>query len=241
MTTTTRVLVVDDEPQIHRFLRPALVASGHEVACVEDGASAIRMAATWGPDVILLDLGLPDIDGKEVIRAIREWSKTPIVILSARDRESEKIAALDLGADDYVNKPFGVGELLARLRTALRHAATREGEAVTVTTGGLVIDTLRRLVTRGDERIHLTPKEYDLLHVLARSVGKVVTQKHLLSAVWGASLSADAQYLRVLVSQLRQKVDPPPPAASLIETEAGVGYRLRETESAETAQTRDVP
>lgn len=230
MSTRTRVLVVDDEPQIHRFLKPALVASGHEVECVEDGAAAIRMAATWAPDVILLDLGLPDVDGKEVVRAVREWSRTPIVVLSARDRESEKIAALDLGADDYVNKPFGVGELLARLRAALRHAATRDGEAAAVTTGGLTIDTVRRTVARDGERIHLTPKEYDLLHVLARNVGKVVTQKHLLSAVWGASLSADAQYLRVLVSQLRQKIDAPPPTPSLIETEAGVGYRLRETD-----------
>lgn len=239
--TATRVLVVDDEPQIHRFLKPALVASGHAVECVEDGASAIRMAATWGPDVILLDLGLPDIDGKEVIRAIRAWSKTPIVILSARDRESEKIAALDLGADDYVNKPFGVGELLARVRAALRHAAEKEGESVSVATGGLIIDTVRRLVSRDGERVHLTPKEYDLLHVLARNVGKVVTQKHLLSAVWGASLSADAQYLRVLVSQLRQKVDLPPPSASLIETEAGVGYRLRETDTVDSTSSRDIP
>jgi len=239
--TSTRVLVVDDEPQIHRFLKPALVASGHEVESVEDGASAIRRAATWGPDVILLDLGLPDMDGKEVIRAIREWSKTPIVILSARDRESEKIAALDLGADDYVNKPFGVGELLARLRAALRHAAAADGEETAVATGGLVVDTVRRLVSRDGERIHLTPKEYDLLHVLARNVGKVVTQKHLLSAVWGASLSADAQYLRVLVSQLRQKIDLPPPVPSLIETEAGVGYRLRETDAADPSSDRDHP
>ena len=226
--TTTRVLVVDDEPQIHRFLKPALVASGHEVECVEDGASAIRMAATWGPDLILLDLGLPDLDGKEVVRAIREWSRTPIIVLSARDRESEKIAALDLGADDYVNKPFGVGELLARLRAALRHAATRDGEAAVVTTDGLVVDTVRRVVTRKGERVHLTPKEYDLLHVLARNVGKVVTQRQLTSAIWGGSLTADAQYLRVLVSQLRQKIDAPPPAPSLVETETGVGYRLRE-------------
>ncbi|NLH81373.1 MAG: response regulator [Phyllobacteriaceae bacterium] len=225
--TASRVLVVDDEPQIQRFLKPALVASGHEVECVEDGASAIRMAATWGPDLILLDLGLPDMDGKDVLRAIREWSKTPIVVLSARDRESEKIAALDLGADDYVDKPFGVGELLARLRAALRHAATRDGEEPVVATGGLVIDTMRRLVTRDGERVHLTPKEYDLLHVLARNVGKVVTQKMLTSAIWGASLTADAQYLRVLVGQLRQKIDTPP-APSLVETETGVGYRLRE-------------
>lgn len=225
--TASRVLVVDDEPQIHRFLKPALVASGHEVECVEDGAAAIRMAATWAPDLILLDLGLPDIDGKEVVRAIREWSKTPIIVLSARDRESEKIAALDLGADDYVNKPFGVGELLARLRAALRHAATRDGEAAVVTTDGLTIDTVRRIVTRNGERVHLTPREYDLLHVLARNVGKVVTQKMLTSAVWGGSVTADAQYLRVLVGQLRQKIDTPP-APSLVETETGVGYRLRE-------------
>lgn len=226
--TKSRILVVDDEPQIHRFLKPALGASGHEVECVEDGASAIRMAATWAPDLILLDLGLPDIDGKEVVRAIREWSKTPIIVLSARDRESEKIAALDLGADDYVNKPFSVGELLARLRAALRHAAVHDGGEPVVTTGGLVVDTVRRIVTRDGERVHLTPKEYDLLHVLARNAGKVVTQKLLTSAIWGGSLTADAQYLRVLVSQLRQKIDAPAPAPSLVETETGVGYRLRE-------------
>jgi two-component system KDP operon response regulator KdpE len=231
--TATRVLVVDDEPQIHRFLKPALIASGHEVTCVDDGASAIRTAATWGPDLILLDLGLPDMDGKDVVRAIREWSKTPIVVLSARDRETEKIAALDLGADDYVNKPFGVGELLARLRAALRHAAERAGEEPVVTTGGLVVDTVRRIVTRDGERIHLTPKEYDLLQVLARHVGKVVTQKMLTSAIWAGSLTADAQYLRVLVGQLRQKIDPPPPAPSLVETETGVGYRLREQDAPE--------
>lgn len=229
--TATRILVVDDEPQIHRFLKPALIASGLEVECVEDGASAIRRAATWGPDLILLDLGLPDMDGKDVVRSIREWSKTPIVVLSARDRESEKIAALDLGADDYVNKPFGVGELLARLRAALRHAAQRDGEEPVVTTGGLVVDTVRRIVARDGERVHLTPKEYDLLHVLARNVGKVVTQKMLTSAIWGGSLTADAQYLRVLVSQLRQKIDLPPPAPSLVETETGVGYRLREQDT----------
>lgn len=229
--TASRVLVVDDEPQIHRFLKPALIASGHEVECVEDGASAIRMAATWGPDVILLDLGLPDIDGKEVVRAVRAWSKMPIIVLSARDRESEKIAALDLGADDYVNKPFGVGELLARLRAALRHAAERDGEAPVVATGGLVVDTLRRIVTRDGERVHLTPKEYDLLHVLARNVGKVVTQKMLTSAIWGASLTADPQYLRVLVSQLRQKIDAASSGPSLVETETGVGYRLREQDA----------
>lgn len=229
--TATRILVVDDEPQIHRFLKPALIASGYEVECVEDGASAIRRVATWGPDLILLDLGLPDMDGKEVVRSIREWSKTPIVVLSARDQESEKIAALDLGADDYVNKPFGVGELLARLRAALRHAAQRDGEVPVVTTGGLVVDTVRRIVTRDGERVHLTPKEYDLLHVLARNVGKVVTQKMLTSAIWGGSLTADAQYLRVLVSQLRQKIDLPPPVPSLVETETGVGYRLREQDT----------
>lgn len=229
--TASRVLVVDDEPQIHRFLKPALIASGLEVVCVEDGASAIRTAATWGPDVILLDLGLPDIDGKDVVRAVREWSTTPIIVLSARDRESEKIAALDLGADDYVNKPFGVGELLARLRAALRHAARRDGEAATVATGHLVVDTVRRIVTRDGERVHLTPKEYDLLHVLARNVGKVVTQRMLTSAIWGGSLTADPQYLRVLVSQLRQKIDAAPPAPSLVETETGVGYRLREEDT----------
>ncbi|TBW41369.1 response regulator transcription factor [Siculibacillus lacustris] len=228
MTTAARVLVVDDEPQIHRFLKPALEASGYTVVTAEDGATAIRAAAASAPDVILLDLGLPDMDGKEVIRAVRGWSKTPIIILSARDRESEKIAALDLGADDYVNKPFGVGELLARVRTALRHAATSGGEASVVETGDLVVDTLKRTVTKAGERLRLTPKEYDLLHVLARNAGKVVTHRQLLSAVWGSAHTADAQYLRVFISQLRQKVDASDAAASVIETEPGVGYRLRE-------------
>ena len=221
--TASRVLVVDDEPQIHRFLKPALVASGHEVECVDTGAAAIRTAATWGPDLILLDLGLPDLDGKEVVRAIREWSKTPIIILSARDRESEKIAALDLGADDYVNKPFGVGELLARLRAALRHAAHREGEEAVVTTGGLVVDTVRRVVARDGERVHLTPKEYELLTYFAQNKGIALTREQILSAVWGYDYYGDDRTVDAQVKLLRSNLGP---YRDAIITLRGVGYKF---------------
>jgi two-component system KDP operon response regulator KdpE len=223
-----RVLVVDDEPQILRFLRASLTANGFTVIEATTAAEALRHAAADAPDVIVLDLGLPDMDGKEVIRALREWSETPVIVLSARAREAEKIEALDLGADDYVNKPFGIGELMARLRTALRHRLRRQGEMPVFRNGELSVDLTRRLVKRGEETLHLTPKEFELLRVLVQHAGKVVTHRQILQAVWGPAHVEDAAYLRVYVGQLRRKLEPDPDAPSLIETEAGVGYRLRD-------------
>jgi two-component system KDP operon response regulator KdpE len=228
MTAACRILVVDDEPQILRFLRTSLTANGFTVIEAANAADALRRAAADAPDVIVLDLGLPDMDGKEVIRAMREWSEIPIIVLSARAREAEKIEALDLGADDYVNKPFGIGELMARLRAALRHRLRRQGEMPVFRAGGLAVDLTRRLVKRGEEAVHLTPKEFELLRVLVQHAGKVVTQRQILQAVWGPAHVEDAAYLRVYVGQLRRKIEADPDAPSLIETEAGVGYRLRD-------------
>ncbi|MEQ1717634.1 MAG: response regulator transcription factor [Hyphomicrobium sp.] len=221
-----RVLVVDDEPQIQRFLKPSLGAAGYEVIAAATGAEALRAVATQAPDVVLLDLGLPDMDGKEVITQLRTWSKVPIVVLSARDREAEKIAALDLGADDYVNKPFGIGELMARLRAALRHAAQQAGDVAKVTAGDLVIDVAAHAVSRSGKPVKLTPKEFELLAILARNAGRVVTHRQILTAVWGPAHMEDLQYLRVFIGQLRQKLKASPEVEDLIQTEAGIGYRL---------------
>lgn len=227
-----RVLIVDDEPQILRFLRPALDAAGYEVIEAETGTAAIRDVATRAPDVVILDLGLPDMDGKEVISKLRGWSEIPIIILSARDRESEKIAALDLGADDYIEKPFGIGELTARIRTALRHKVKSETGSDRIHSDGLTIDMLHRRVEREGAAIKLTPKEYDLLALLARHNGKVVTHKTLLTSVWGPAHAEDMQYLRVFIGQLRGKIERDPTAPVIITTEPGVGYRFVETEPA---------
>jgi len=224
--TPQRVLVVDDEPQILRFLKPSLSAAGYDVIAAANGAGALKAAATQAPDIILLDLGLPDMDGKDVISELRTWTKVPIIVLSARDRETEKIAALDLGADDYVNKPFGIGELMARLRTALRHAIQSTGEVSKVTSGDLVIDVAAHSVTRAGKPIKLTPKEFELLAVLARHAERVVTHRQILTAVWGPAHTEDLQYLRVFVGQLRQKLKGKPDDPDLIQTEAGIGYRL---------------
>ena len=224
--TSARVLVVDDEPQIQRFLKPALTAAGYEVLQAMTGAEALRMLATSAPDAMILDLGLPDMDGKDVIANARAWSQVPIIILSARDRESEKIAALDLGADDYIEKPFGIGELTARIRTALRHKVHQDGAVTTFSADGLVVDTLKRLVTRDGESVRLTPKEYDLLAMLVHHAGRVVTHRALLVAVWGAAHGEDVQYLRVFVGQLRAKIERDAANPVILQTEPGVGYRL---------------
>jgi two-component system, OmpR family, KDP operon response regulator KdpE len=221
-----RILVVDDEPQIQRFLKPALNAAGYDVIEALSGAEALKAVATAAPDVIILDLGLPDMDGKEVIAQIRGWSRLPIIILSARDRESEKIAALDLGADDYVEKPFGIGELTARIRTALRHKTHESAPAAHFSVDGLELDTVRRKVSRDGAIIKLTPKEYDLLVLLARHAGRVVTHKMLLTSVWGPAHGEDLHYLRVFIGQLRQKIERNPSEPVIVRTEAGVGYRF---------------
>jgi len=229
MTGKTRALVVDDEAAIPRFLKPALGANDYEMATATTVAEAIKRIAADVPDVVLLDLGLPDGDGKEVIRRVREWSDVPIIVLSARERETEKIEALDLGADDYVNKPFNVGELLARMRTALRHRLQRKAEVPTLRVGDLEVDVVRHRVTRAGAELKLTPKEFELLSFLARHAGRVVTHKQILAAVWGPAHTEDTQYLRVYVGQLRQKIEPQPGDPKIVLTEPGIGYRVAES------------
>ncbi|MFT3987894.1 response regulator [Aestuariivirga sp.] len=220
-----RILVVDDEPQIIRFLRPALAAAGYDVITASTAAEARHLAATQAPEVILLDLGLPDLDGKDVIRDLRSWSQTPILVLSARDREAEKIEALDLGADDYINKPFGVGELLARIRASLRHGKGEPAPKI-LQNGALVLDRERHSVTMAGKPVHLTPKEFEVLSLLMRNAGKVLTHRNILNTVWGPAHGEDVQYLRVLIGQLRQKMEADPTEPVFILTEPGIGYRF---------------
>lgn len=226
MTASATILVVDDEPQIHRFLKPGLTAGGYKVSGVETGKAAVKAIAATAPDIVILDLGLPDMDGKEVIREVRAWSKVPIIVLSARDRESEKIAALDLGADDYVNKPFGIGELLARIRTALRHLDRATETANVLRMQGILLDVGAHSVTKNGAAAHLTPKEFDLLALLMRNSGRVLTHRQILSAIWGPAHVEDMQYLRVFIGQLRTKLEEDPSEPRLILTEPGIGYRL---------------
>ena len=229
MTTKTRVLVVDDEAAILRFLKPAMEANSYDITSAGTVAEALKRIAADVPDIVVLDLGLPDGDGKDVIRRVREWSDVPIVVLSARDREIEKIQALDLGADDFVNKPFGIGELLARMRTALRHRMLRNNETPVVTVGDVEIDRVRHRATRAGEEIKLTPKEFELLFFLAGHAGKVITHRQILTAVWGPAHIEDTQYLRVYIGHLRQKIEEQPDDPKIIVTEPGVGYRIMET------------
>jgi two-component system, OmpR family, KDP operon response regulator KdpE len=220
------VLVVDDEPQIQRFLRPALTAAGYRVAQAGTGAEALRLAATLSPAVVILDLGLPDMDGKDVLAALRERGDVPVVVLSARDREAEKIAALDLGANDFVNKPFGIGELLARLRVATRMRGPAAEATPILRCADLVVDIPAHRVTKASEPVHLTPREFDLLAILMRHAGRVMTHRQLLAAVWGPAHVEDTQYLRVFIGQLRQKIEADPAEPRLVLTEPGVGYRF---------------
>jgi two-component system KDP operon response regulator KdpE len=219
------VLIIDDEPQILRFLRTSLVANGFEVAEARTGADGLALVEQKAPDIIVLDLGLPDCDGKDVLRKVRERSETPVLILSARDREAEKVEVLDLGADDYVNKPFGMDEFLARLRAALRHRLRQQGEAPVFRMLDLSVDIPRRVVKRGEEQVHLTPKEFDLLRLFVKHVGKVLTQRQILQEIWGPAHTSDTEYLRVYIGQLRRKLLATR-ECPLIETEPGVGYRL---------------
>jgi len=223
MSALGRILVVDDEPQIHRFLKPALEAAGYAVERADRAGEGLRLAAARAPDAVLLDLGLPDMDGQEWLVKLRAFSTVPVIVLSARDREAEKIAALDSGADDYMEKPFAVGELLARLRAALRHRLAQDGAAEAFRAGGLEVDLLRRRVRVEGAPIALSPREYALLALLVRNVGKVLTHRHLLAAVWGPAHTEDVQYLRVYIGHLRQKLGL---AAASIGTEPGIGYRL---------------
>ncbi len=221
----SRVLVVDDEKQLLRALAINLKARDYDVDLAQTGEQALDLAARRHPDVVVLDLGLPGIDGVEVIRGIRGWSQVPIVVLSARDAESAKVAALDAGADDYVTKPFGMDELLARLRVALRRAAPAEEQAV-VETADFVIDLAAKRVTRDHEEIRLTPTEWHLVELLVRHEGKLVTQRRLLDEVWGPAHARDTNYLRVFMAQVRRKLEPEPSRPRYFITEPGMGYRF---------------
>jgi two-component system KDP operon response regulator KdpE len=225
-----RILLIEDEPEIRRFLRASLGAHGFELREASTGQEGLRQAAEQPPDIILLDLGLPDIGGLQVIEQVRGWSSVPIVVLSARGQEADKITALDAGADDYLTKPFGVGELLARLRVALRRQVSpRDADASPVFTAGhLRVDHSRRQVFVGDSEVHLTPTEYRLLTTLIKHAGKVLTHRQLLKEVWGPDCTHETHYLRVYINQLRHKLGDDATGAALIMTEPGVGYRLQE-------------
>jgi len=226
-TAGPRILVVDDEPAIRRFLNSALTADGYSVLQAESGRAALAAVARDKPDLVIVDLGLPDLDGHALIQDIRGISKAPIVVLSVRDDEAGKVRALDGGADDYVTKPFGIEELLARVRTALRHRLQQQGNEPVIRCGDLEIDLARHLVRCRDESLKLSKREFGLLRVLAESAGKVVTHQQLLVQVWGEAHRHDNEYLRVYVRQLRAKIELDPQQPSLLLTEPGVGYRLK--------------
>lgn len=227
-TSGPGVVLIEDDPQIRRFLRPALISQGYRLFEAGKGGEGLVEAATRQPDIIILDLGLPDMDGFEVIRRLREWTRVPIIVLSARGQEPDKIAALDAGADDYVSKPFGVGELLARMRVALRHAARSAQDAAdsTFSVGDLQVDLASRQVVVAGQQVHLTPIEYRLLTTLIRHAGKLLTHRQLLNEVWGPHHIEQAHYLRVYVAQLRRKLEANPARPRYLMTEPGVGYRL---------------
>jgi two-component system, OmpR family, KDP operon response regulator KdpE len=227
MDSAQRILVVDDEAPIRRYLRVALSAQGYEVFEAAQGQEALTAVLSHRPDLIILDLGLPDMDGVEVTRRLREWSKTPIIILSVREAEKDKIAALDAGADDYLTKPFGTGELMARMRATLRHHAGPSEEPI-LQTEGLRIDLGQRRLTRDGVEVALTPTEYDLLRLLFQNAGKVMTHRHLLKAIWGTAYEEEMHLLRVNISNIRAKIEPDPSRPHYLLTEPGVGYRMRE-------------
>jgi len=222
-----RILVIEDEAPIRRFLAITLGSAGFAIEEAQRGREGIERAATSAPDVIILDLGLPDLDGKAVVAAIREWSQVPILVLSVRDTEAEKIAALDAGADDYVTKPFSSGELLARLRALVRSRRPADAETPAVTIGPLVVDLARRLVTLDGAEVKLTRKEYDVLALLTRHRGRLVTHRQLLTTVWGPAHVEDTHYLRIAVGHVRDKLGDDAADPRFILTEPGVGYRLR--------------
>ncbi|SNS76626.1 MULTISPECIES: response regulator [Pseudomonas] len=222
------VLVIDDEAQIRKFLRISLVAKGYKVIESADGSDGLAQAALGKPDMVVLDLGLPDMDGQQVLRELREWSQVPVLVLSVRAGEGDKVTALDAGANDYMTKPFGIQEFLARVRVLLRQAGSGELAAAVINSGPLSVDFAYRRVTLDGSEVALTRKEYAVLAVLARHLGRVVTQQHLLKDVWGASHADDSHYLRVVIGHLRQKLGDDPAAPRFIITEAGVGYRLLE-------------
>jgi two-component system KDP operon response regulator KdpE len=222
----TRVLVIDDEPSILRALRINLTARNYEVSTASDGTSGLAAVSRERPDAVILDLGLPDMDGTQVIHGVRGWSATPIIVLSVWGAEHQKVAALDAGADDYVTKPFGMDELLARLRAAVRRAAPAPDEPV-VTTQDFTVDLAAKRVTRDGADVRLTPTEWQLLEILVRNRGRLITQKQLLQDVWGPSYGSESNYLRVYVAQLRRKLEPEPSRPRYLLTEPGMGYRFQ--------------
>jgi len=223
----TRILVIDDEPQIRKFMRISLAANGYEVIEAETGADGIVAARTQAPDLLILDLGLPDLDGQEVISAVRDGSDVPIIVLSVRAGELDKVEALDRGANDYVVKPFGIAELMARVRAVVRQQGTREAADAVIEVDDLRIDLTRRVVSRGGEDLRLSKKEWELLDVFARSPDRLLTHRELLRLVWGPAHVDDTAYLRVYVNQLRQKLETDPSRPTLIVNEPGIGYRLK--------------
>jgi two-component system KDP operon response regulator KdpE len=225
-SSVPRILIVDDEPAIRRFLRTSLTAQGFQVAEAQDGKTAMEELRRQQCDLLVLDLGLPDMDGLEIIERLRHSnSHIPILVLSSRAEEAGKVKALDLGADDYVTKPFGVEELLARVRAALRHKFQSQGETPVFHSGDLAVDLVRRIVTVGEREVKFSPREYDVLRMLVLNAGKVVTHRALLKQIWGSE--ADIQYLRIYIRALRHKIEPDPERPQYIQTEQGVGYRLR--------------
>jgi len=230
LKTAPIALVIDDEPQIRRLLRVTLEANGYRVFDAATGQDGVVQAAQRRPDAILLDLGLPDLEGVEVLKRLREWSHVPVIILSVRDREDDKVAALDAGADDYVTKPFNTAELLARLRAALRHVQPQGADAI-FTSGNLEVDLSKRIVRKRGEEVKLTPTEYSLLRLLVTHAGKVLTHRQLLTEIWGAKAVEQTHYLRVHIAHLREKIENNASSPELIVTEPGVGYRLLPTTS----------
>ncbi|MFZ5441168.1 MAG: response regulator [Myxococcota bacterium] len=229
MTAGPTVLLIEDEAQMRRFLRASLGSQGFRVVEAASAAEGLSLATSHNPELIILDLGLPDEDGLSLTRRLREWARTPIIVISARGREANKVEALDAGADDYLTKPFGVNELLARMRVALRHAAQVQGtQSPVLEVGPLRIDLSRREVKLDGAEVHLTPIEYRLLTLLAQHAGKVLTHSHLLREVWGPGHAEQTHYLRVYMAQLRRKLEPDPTRPRLLRTEPGIGYRLRD-------------
>lgn len=226
MSDGPQVLVVDDELQIRRFLRVSLEAHGYAVHESATGHDAITMTAQVRPDIVILDLGLPDMDGIEVLHRLREWTTTPVIVLTVRDSDADKVSALDTGADDYLTKPFSTAELMARMRTALRHAQPADVDQV-FTCGRLTVDLTRRIVTVGGEQVKLTPTEYALLRLMIRHAGRVLTHQQILREVWGPEYVQETHYLRVYFAQLRQKIEENPAMPEILITEPGVGYRLQ--------------
>jgi two-component system, OmpR family, KDP operon response regulator KdpE len=224
---TYRILVVDDEPEIRRFLRASLSSHQHEVVEAANGTLALSQLRDHNPDLIILDLGLPDIDGVEITRRVREWSQIPIIILSVRSREADKIEALNAGADDYLTKPFGVGELLTRIQVVMRRVGN-SGTKPVYQISDLIVDCNRRQVMLADKEIELTPTEFDLLSILIQNAGKVVTQRHLMQKIWGTAYENESRLLRVNISNLRRKIESNPNQPTYILTELGVGYRLKD-------------